>query len=245
MIALVSASGGVGKSTLALFIGHVCARQGIKTAVLEGDLQFGDMGYWLGLDVGLSNLAQGQSCIPIPISNNLNLYKAPVLPEVAEDIADDVIRLVSEARLNCDLLVADTGQFWSGLTAELVCSASLVMLIADTRGASIYGAIKAIELCGRLGIPQARIACVLNRASGLPKSEIERIRDALGCDEIFRIADGKTAIETLVSTGRIEELVEEAADPILDTEQMLASLLPRIGIEFTPTTHKRRRRFFS
>ena len=84
LVTLVSASGGVGKSTIALIIAHVTAARGIKTALVEGDLQFGDMGFWLGLDVKLSSLAQGTSCIPVPISARIDLFKAPVLPEVAE-----------------------------------------------------------------------------------------------------------------------------------------------------------------
>ena len=68
LIKLVSASGGVGKSTIALIAAHLTAARGTKTAIVEGDLQFGDMGFWLGLDVKLSSLAQGEACIPVPIS---------------------------------------------------------------------------------------------------------------------------------------------------------------------------------
>lgn len=245
LITLVSASGGVGKSTLALIIAHVTAAKGIRTALVEGDLQFGDMGFWLGLDVQLSSLAQGEACIPVPISAQLDLFKAPVLPEVAEEISDAVARLVDTTRTNYDLVIADTGQFWSGLTGELLCNSDLVLLVMDQRKSSAYGAIKALELCQRLGIPVARIALVLNRASGIPRSEVERIEDSLGCDELFRLADGKASVEGLVGTGRIEELVEGGAAPVPDVEQLLAKLLPRIGIELSAVERKKTRRFFS
>lgn len=245
LITLVSASGGVGKSTIALMVAHATAAQGIKTALVEGDLQFGDMGFWLGLDVKLSSLAQGEGCIPVPISAQLDLFKAPVLPEVAEEISESVARLVESARSNYELVIADTGQFWSGLTGELLCSSDLVLLVMDQRRASAYGAIKALELCQRLGIPAARIAFVLNRASGLPRSEVERVEDSLGCEELFRLADGKATVEALVGTGRIEELVEEGAAPVPDVEQLLAKLLPRIGIEFCASERKKTRRFFA
>ena len=245
LITLVSASGGVGKSTLALVVAHITAAQGIRTALVEGDLQFGDMGFWLGLDVQLSSLAQGTACIPVPISAQLDLFKAPVLPEVAEEISDAVARLVNDIRTNYDLVIADTGQFWSGLTGELLCSSDLVLLVMDQRKSSAYGAIKALELCQRLGIPVARVALVLNRASGIPRSEIERIEDSLGCDELFRLADGKASVEGLVGTGRIEELIESGNAPVPDVEQLLAKLLPRIGVEPPIVEHKKTRRFFS
>lgn len=245
LITLVSASGGVGKSTIALIIGHLTAAHGIKTAIVEGDLQFGDMGFWLGLDVKLSSLAQGEGCIPVPISAQLDLFKAPALPEVAEEVSDAVARVVESARANYDLIIADTGQFWSGLTGELLCNSELVLLVMDQRRTSAYGAIKALELCQRLGIPLARIAHVFNRASGIPRSEIERIEDSLGCDELFRLADGKASVEALVGMRRIEELIEDAAAPVPDVEQLLARLLPRIGVEFSPTEHRKTRRFFA
>ncbi|MEI3376841.1 MAG: hypothetical protein V8R08_03265 [Coriobacteriales bacterium] len=244
LITLVSASGGVGKSTIALIAAHLTAARGTKTAIVEGDLQFGDMGFWLGLDVKLSSLAQGETCIPVPISAQLDLFKAPVLPEVAEEISEAAARLVEGSRTSYDLVIADTGQFWSGLTGELLCNSDLVLLVMDQRRSSVYGAIKALELCQRLGIPGARIAFVLNRASGLSRGEIERIEDSLGCEELFRLADGKASVEALVGTGRIEELVEEGASPTSDVESLLAALLPRIGIEFSASERKRARRFF-
>lgn len=245
LVTLVSASGGVGKSTLSLLIAHAAARRDVKTALVEGDLQFGDMGFWLGLDVALSNLAQGTACQPTPIADNLGLYKAPVLPEIAEEVADAVAMLVPEVRMRNDLVIADTGQFWSGLTGELLCAADLVLVVMDQRRASVYGAIKALELCRRFGIPDARVACVLNRASGMPRSELEHVRQSLGCDELFRIADGKGAVETLVGTGRIEELVEGDGAPMPDVELLMARLLPRIGIEYAVAQPKARRRLFA
>ena len=147
LVTLVSASGGTGKSTLALLAGHLVARQSIRTAILEGDLQFGDMGYWLGLDVALSNLAQGTACNPVPISAKLDLFKAPVLPEVAEEVADAVVELMDHVRNRYDLVIADTGQYWSGLTGALLVSSDLVIILMDHRRSSVYGAIKAGELC--------------------------------------------------------------------------------------------------
>lgn len=244
LISLVSASGGVGKSTIALMLAHACARKVIKTALIEADLQFGDMGFWLGIDVASPSLAQGLDSKPIPISHHLDLYKAPVLPELAEELSESIARLVQRVRRDHALVFADTGQFWSGLTGELLCSSSLVLVIMDQRKASVYGAIKAIELCQRLGIPAARIACVVNRASGMPRSELAKIEETLGCDELFRLADGKALVDSLVSTARIEELVEGESDPMPDVERILEALLPRIGIDFKASITRRSRLFF-
>jgi pilus assembly protein CpaE len=244
LITVVSASGGTGKSTIALLASFLAAGNSISTALLEGDLQFGDMGFWLGLDTGLSNLSQGAQCIPTPVSNHLVLYKGPVLPEVAESVSDEVALLVPQIREKEDLVIADTGQFWSGLTGDLLCTSDLVLLIMDQRESSIYGAIKAFELCQRLGIPAARITCVINRALGKTKSERDRLHDIFETDDIFWLGDGKSAVEALVGTGRVEEFLESGTAPLHDIESLLTELFPRIGLAYAPPTRKKARRLF-
>lgn len=245
LITLVSASGGVGKSTLALLLAHLAASEGIETALVEGDLQFGDMGFWLGLDIGSSSLASGASCEPVAISNHLDLYKAPVLPELAEEVSESVAWLVGHVQTKRQLVVADTGQFWSGLTGELLCTSDLVVLMMDQRKSSVFGAIKALELCRRLNVPDARIIRVANRMGSTPRSEIERMRALLDCDELHMIADGKGAVESLVGTGRIEELVESDRAPVPDVSILLSAMLRRVGLEFSQHPRKKARRLFS
>lgn len=245
LITLISASGGVGKSTLALILAQLTAFEGIETAVIEGDLQFGDMGFWLGINVNSPSLSSGAACEPIAISNHLSLYKAPVLPELAEEISESVANLVDHVRSNYQLVIADTGQFWSGLTGELLYASDLVLLVMDHRKTSVYGAIKALELCRRMSIPNARIACVVNRASNISKSEFEKIQQLLGCSELFKLADGKAAVESLLEMGRLEEFIETEASPSADAAKLLGTLLPRVGLEFSRTPQKRTRRFFS
>ncbi len=244
LVTLVSASGGCGKSSLALIMAHATAHAGVNTALLEGDLQFGDMGFWLGLPNEAPNLKLGQYCDPINISNHLNLYKAPVLPELAEEISDEVAQLIPKIRQEHRLVIADTGQFWSGLTGDLLCSSSLVMLLMDKRESSIFSAIKALELCRRLGIPAARIICVANRFAPKAKSELIRIRAALDVEEVFCIQDGKASVESLVGTGRIDEFVESGTPPTCDVETLLEDVLPRIGLHYQKPDHKKTRRLF-
>lgn len=245
LITLVSASGGVGKSTLALLFSYLAARQSLRTALLEADLQFGDMGFWLGMDVGLPNLSQGTDCPPITISDALDLYKAPVLPEIAEEVSDEVGRLLPTICAQHELVIADTGQFWSGLTGELICASDLILVVVDRREASIYGAIKALELCRRLGAPLARIGCLYNRCSGKARSERDRVRDALGIDDVFCISDGNALVESLMNKGDFEQIADGDNPLANDLRKVLAALLPRVGCEFAPSPGKKRGRLFA
>lgn len=245
LITCVSASGGCGKSTVAMIMAYITARSGIETALLEGDLQFGDMAFWLGLPNEAPSLAQVEACDPVTVSNRLSLYRAPVLPETAEEVGDRVAELVPGLRQSHRLVIADTGQHWSGLTGSLLCSSSLVLLLMDRRESSVFSAIKALELCHRLGIPTARIVCVSNRFTSKAKGELVRIRAALGVDEVFCLQDGRAAVESLVGMGRVEEFIESGAPPVGDIEALLEDVLPRIGLRYKKPEHKKQRRLFA
>ena len=229
LITVLSASGGVGKSSLALMAGHLAARAGIDTVLLEADLQFGDMGFWLGLDDELSTLAQGRDAQALQVEDRLRLYKAPCFPEVAEDISDEVAGLVPSLRGTCDLLIADTGAFWSGLTADLALASDVLWLVCDARPSSVAGAVRAGELCRRLGVASARCMCVYNRWSPKARLSAQEAQQALDVGNIHCVADGKALVDELLCTGDLEELVVLESPFARGVDALLAATLPRLG----------------
>ena len=233
LVVLVSASGGVGKSTLALATSWLSVRAGIDCCLLEADLQFGDFGFWLGLDDELPDLGLGPGARGIEVDGGPCVYKAPCFPEVAEEVADAVCGLVPRIRREHELVIADTGQFWSGLTASLVCSADIVALVVDQRPASVAGGIRAQELLERLGVPKTRIACVYNRFSTRAKLSSREVRRALSAEELFCVPDGRARVEGLVSAGELDELVESSNPFVRGVDALLAGVLPKTGVLYS------------
>lgn len=229
LMTFVSASGGVGKSALALVSGWLAARAGIDTVLLEADLQFGDMAFWLGLDDELPDLGLGADAAPVMLRDCLSLHKAPCLPEVAEEVSESVVDLVSRVRRGGQLVIADTGQFWSGLTADLVCSSDLVLIVNDQRASSIVGAVKACELLGRIGVPASRCACVYNRWGSRARLSEKDVSLGTGVELVMRVPDGKGEVEMLLSSGNIEELVDSGNAFVRGVDGLLRELMPRLG----------------
>ena len=243
LVTVVSASGGVGKSALCLMASHLCARKGINTALVEADLQFGDIGFWLGLDGSVSSLAQGTKAVPLKLKENLSYYKAPTFPEIAESIADEVAMLVSHIRSEYDLVIADTGAFWSGLTADLLVNSSANVLMVDQRPSSVAGAVRAIELCQRIGIPNARRTCVCNRWSQRGRLDLSDVASALTTADPYCVPDGKRIVDELLCAGDVEELVEMENAFAHGVDGLLTRLLPRIGCAYEGVFEQRRRRW--
>ena len=241
LLSFVSASGGVGKSTLALVSAWLASEAGLNVALVEGDLQFGDYGCWLGLEDDVPNLADGLACEPIHLADRLKLYKAPAFPEVAEAVSDDVASLVAGIRRAYDLVIADTGAFWSGLTADLVLNASLVANVADLRPASVMGAVRAAELCSRIGAASTRCVAVYNRYSGKARLSEKEVQQALGGQHVYSVPEGRAIVDSLLAVGAVEDLVASGNAMVVGVDALLCELLPRVGLLYGGAVLRRRR----
>lgn len=240
LMTVVSASGGAGKSTIALLCACLAARAGVKTTLLEGDLQFGDYGIWLGLDEELPDLSLGAECPPIALADCLDLLKAPCFPEAAEQASDEVVACLPSIRSTPDLVVADTGQFWNGLTAGLVCSSDLVLLIMDARRASVYGALKALELLARVGVASARVVPVFNRYSPRCKDVFKHAQAAFAAQELFTVPDGKRTVELELAAGKASEFLDANGPVVQSVNLLMEELMPRMGrLYVMPQAEKR------
>lgn len=244
LVTVVSASGGVGKSALSLVAAFLAARAGLHTVLLEADMQFGDLGFWLGLDDELPTLANGREAKPLEVSERLQLYKAPCFPEVAEEVSDEVAALVPQIRRSCDLVIADTGAFWSGLTADLAVASDAICLLADQRPSSVAGAVRASELCRRMGIPDVRRVCVYNRWSSKARVRADDMRKVLNAASVQCVPDGKSAVDELLCSGDVQELVETENPFACGVDELLAYALPRIGCPYERMGHTQKKGWF-
>ncbi len=228
LVSVVGASGGVGRSTIALCAAFLAAQSGIDTVLIEGDLHFGDYGFWLGLDDELPNLAD-ECAEPIHLAQNLDFYKAPVFPEFADEVADSIIAQLGFIRSNRGLVIVDTGAFWSGFVADLLLQSNAFLMLVDNRPSSVAGAVRACELCSRIQVPLVRMLAVYNKWNSRLRISAHEAQKALGAHEMFCIPDGKGVVDELISSGNFEELLEIDNPMIQGVKELLTSLLPRVG----------------
>ena len=230
LIAVVGGSGGTGRSTLALLMACLAAQQDVDTVLLDGDLQFGDLGFWLGVDDDAPSLADPATCKPVSCPQGFDLYKAPVFPEVAEKVSDELAKNLNRIREGRGLVIADTGGYWSGFTASLLLQCDVFVMMTDSRPASVAAAIKASELCARLGVPSTRMVGVCNRWSSRCALSTHDIARALCVDKAYCIPDGREVVEELLRCGDFDELAQSGNPVVAATSMLLKAVLPRVGI---------------
>ena len=241
LLTFVSGSGGVGKSTLSLTSAWLASLAGVKTALVEADLQFGDFGCWLGLDDDEACLDAGLAAEPVHLADDLVLYKAPPFPEVAEEVADDVAALVGAIRRAYDLVVCDTGSLWSGLNASLVSTSSIVACVADGRPASVMACVRALELCTRIGAASSRCVTVYNRYCGKSRLTHKEVESALGGGHVSDVSEGRGIVDSLMSVGAVDDLVASGNPMVTGVDAFLCEVLPRVGIVYGGAVLRRRR----
>lgn len=234
-MSVVSGRGGVGKSTLCLLLAMVAESRGLRTAVLDMDLQFGDLGYLCNQDRMFSLLGYGLGGLDLDerrldASTILVLYPIEK-PEYSEVMSKNVRDLIDSARRCSDLVIVNTGSSWSDLNADIVEWSDVVVFMMDQRATSVRGCRAARDLCIRMGIPSSKFCFVLNRCTGSGQISVYDCALSLGVDVVHEVPDGGAEVEEAFSLG-IPSSLMGVAGPLVDSiGDILSTILSRFGLK--------------
>lgn len=234
LLPVVSGSGGAGKSTIAALLAQVAAASGIKTLLVDYDLQFGDMSHFLGeqnlvcIDEVLANPAAADRLVAQGIRPAL--LAAPKHMEDASLISERVPDLLKALSGKFDLIVFNTGAFWAEQHAALLERATKAVFLIDQRSSSLRACQHALDLCARLGIASGPFSFSLNKCTkGSPFTAIDA-SCALRGAHVYELRDGGSEVDELMEAAMMPSLLEENNPLVEDVRDMLAELLPSLGM---------------
>lgn len=233
----ISGRGGVGKSTVTLLLAIMAQRRGMRVALLDLDLQFGDLHFML--DKGqnqqficnsLEELISARK-LPELRAGTLLLASAPLQPEKSEAIASQLPELVHRLNEKADIVLANTGTVWTEIQAILAQHSRLLVFMMDQRATSIQGCKQAMELCIRMKVPSTRFAFLLNRCGkASPISTLDASLALAGAD-VWQLVDGGNLVDELLALGAPEELLAEQSS-LVDSLDALLDVLMGQGSPF-------------
>jgi pilus assembly protein CpaE len=193
LIMVLSPKGGAGKTTISSNLAVGLALRAPKQVVLvDGDLQFGDVGNALRLLAetsirdaiagGLHDVTEVKVHLT-PHRSGLFALCAPEVPGVADEItAQAFSKAVTMLHQEFKYVVVDTDPGLGERTLTVMDNATDLVLVAATDVASVRGLHKTIDALDRIGMTGARRHFVLNRSNAKVGLEVGDIAATIGME---------------------------------------------------------------
>lgn len=248
VICAVSGSGGCGKSTIVATMAHVASLLGLRAAVLDLDLMFGNLYDLLGADaphdmatliepsVAGALAEQDVVAASMRVAPGVTLWGPVAAPERAELMARPVELLLDILRRESDVVLIDTSVFWGDAVAAAVAACDRCLVVGDAAVSSATSAARVIELASRVGVPRTRMSAVFNRFGARGADEDVAIRFEIACSlsSKIRIADGGQDLAALMAFGRADEAVGQASAFATSVREATREMLVELGCAVGP-----------
>jgi pilus assembly protein CpaE len=189
LIAVLGPKGGTGKTMSSCNLAIGLAARGQRVAIVDLDLQFGDVGLSLGLvpERTIYDLAKAGGSIDAEKvegflamhPSGVRVLQAPARPDHAGAVGTEFLREVYAAlRTTYDFVVVDTPPGFPPEVIATVDSASQVVLVGMLDALSLKNAKLGLETLELMGYERERIRILLNRSDsrvGISHADVEAI----------------------------------------------------------------------
>lgn len=243
LVAVISGRGGVGKTTLTAAMAFAAASMGLRAAVLDLDLMFGNMYDMVGVDEpnDLASLAvedpdfkgieAGAEATAMRVAPGVTLWGPALLPERAELLSGPVERLIGLLRQEADIIFADTSTFWGDGVACAVAQCDRCIVVGQAGCAS--SAVRAIELASRIGVAKTKMTSVFNRfgRAGNQEEQALRFEMAISLRSRIRVSEGGDALEQMQAFGRLGEFVAQESAFSRDVTELVRCVAKELGCD--------------
>jgi pilus assembly protein CpaE len=237
---MFGAKGGVGTTTLAYNLAAALSgRQGLKVALIDGSLQFGDVRSLLRVP------ADTPSIVQLPTSrvqkadlqevmyrdkSGVEVLFAPPRIELAEMITvKDLEALISLMRKVYNVILIDTATTVDDTVLAYIDAADEVIQVLDYEWSALHRAKAMAETLRAIGYDDSRVRYLVNRADhkgGLPR---DAVKEALGRPPDFEVASDGPLILEANNKGEAFINVGQKAQVTKDVESIAAALVHSIA----------------
>ena len=208
VITVFGAKGGLGKSTIAANLAVKLAEKRKKVALVDLDLQFGDLNIFLDLepkdtivelvqDVVTPNIDSVRSYMSVH-SSGVHVLCAPRSPEYAELVsADKVQSLLSLLRTYYDYVIVDTSPSFTDVTITAIESSSILFFVTGLDISILRNSKLSVSLLESLQQTD-KIRLIVNRAVDMNSITINDVQKIIGYPIWAKLpSDYKVAVNAL------------------------------------------------
>jgi pilus assembly protein CpaE len=226
LIMVLSPKGGAGKTTVSTNLAVGLAMRTPKQVVLvDGDLQFGDVGNALRLlaETSVRDAIAGGLHDATEVKVHLTPHRsglfalcAPEVPGVADEItAQAFSKAVALLHREFKFVIVDTDPGLGERTLTVMDNATDLVFVAATDVASVRGLHKTIDALDRIGMTAARRHFVLNRSDAKVGLDVSDIAATIGTD-----------FDVLVPSHRSLPVSMNQGVPVLESSESSPAVAP-------------------
>lgn len=197
VIAVYSPQGGTGTTMLATSLASGLMKEGIKTLLVDCDLEFGDVGFSLNLKspTTLVDLVEHEGDLDLEYfdsvvsthNSGMKVLLGPSRPSFGMDIRDSnpqaVASIISQIAGYYDFVILDLGKSIDAVTASLLDITTKIVVVVVPTITCIKNVKLVFDLFDQTGFEPSRTILAINKAIDNPKSKVviapDRIQSVL------------------------------------------------------------------
>jgi pilus assembly protein CpaE len=240
IITVFSTKGGVGKTTLAVNLAISIAKNSKKkVAVLDLDLQFGDIALMLNIQPKktIYNLIEDIHSLNSEIIEDylithfsgIRVLCAPLKPEYADYInVNHIEKIIEILKERYSYVIMDTTQVFSDIILSTLDISDTVLFVSTMDLPTIKNVKLGLDVMESLNYPKEKIKLVLNKASELYGVKFNDIEEALQMEICTQIPEDNYTVTTYANKGfpfilarsekKISKTIQTLADQLLGKE---------------------------
>jgi pilus assembly protein CpaE len=201
VVTVFSPKGGSGKSVVATNLAVAVARSGVRTLLIDLDLQFGDSALTLAVapratianlatSAGEVDVAKLSAFVSTDPRTGLDLLPAPQRPEEADAVGQkELTAVLVAARSSYDAVVVDTGPLFDGAMLAALDHTDELLLVCNPEVTSLKNVRIGLETLDRLGFERERVSLVANRIGAPGAVDRKEIEIALDTEVAYELPD--------------------------------------------------------
>jgi len=256
VILTFSGKGGVGKTLLSTNLAVALAGEaGARVALVDLDLQFGDVGVMLNLDhsrsitdvvdagEGLDSDVLDEILANGP--NGVRVLLAPISPELADLVtAEHIRRVMTELRRDYDYVVVDLPCHLAEFNLEVIEMATRILVVTALTIPAIKDAKLSLKVLESLHVEPQAVLLVVNRNDSHSDFNREAIEQNLGQAVAVQLPFDSRNVSEAVTKGAPFVLQVPDAEITRAIRELVALVAPDQALVGAGSEKKRRRGLF-
>jgi len=254
---IFSGKGGVGKSVIAVNLAAALVQEtGGAIALVDLDLQFGDLAVLLGLDPTgtIADVAKAYPRVDATFlgelmpeaAGGIRVLAAPLSPEIADMVSAEHVRhTLTVLKDTFDHVIVDCSPHLDDVALEAIECADKLLLVTDLNIPAIKDAKLVFKLFEHLNVSRESVYLVLNRSDAPADVTVTQLEANLKCPVSVRIpSQGKLVLQSIQKGVPFVQLFPEAEISV-KMRELVGCLVPLAGAKGPSAQKSAKKRFWA